>query len=86
MGNNFKQWNLDQTRVESKIKKNEIRARYSIEKHAITLEYQEKMRRLDEEMEKELDKVSMELAKFEDDYRQWRHEQFAAQSKEGGEQ
>ena len=86
MENNFKQWNLDPTCVENKIKKNEIRTRYSKEKHSITLEYQEKMRRLDEEMEKELDKVNMEQAKFEDDFRQWRHEQLAAQSKEGGEQ
>jgi hypothetical protein len=84
MENNFKQWNLDQRRLEFKERKRQIVAKAEQEKYALTLNYQNDCRNINSEMERKLYDVSLEQAKFEDEYRAFRAEQLAAEK--GGEQ
>lgn len=81
---NFKQWNLDQKRLEFKEQKRQIIAKAEQEKHALTLKYQDECRAINSTMEHQLYEVSLAHAKFEDEYRAFRAEQKAEQ--EGGEQ
>lgn len=83
MNNNFKQWNLDQKRLEFKEQKRQIIAKAEQEKYALTLKYQDDCRSINSEMEQKLYAVSLEQAKFEDEYRAFRSEQMA---EKGGEQ
>ena len=84
MNNNFKQWNLDQRRLEFKEQKRQITANAERDKYALTLKYQDDCRNINSEMERKLYAVSLEQAKFEDEYRAFRAEQIAAEK--GGEQ
>ena len=84
MNNNFKQWNLDQRRLEFKEQKRQIIAKAEQEKYALTLNYQNECRNINSEMDRKLYDVSLEQAKFEDEYRAFRAEQIAAEK--GGEQ
>lgn len=84
MENNFRQWNLDQRRLEFKERKRQIIAKAEQEKYALTLKYQDDCRNINSEMDRKLYDVSLEQAKFEDDYRAFRAEQIAAEK--GGEQ
>ena len=81
---NFKQWNLDQKRLEFKEMKRQITAKAERDKYALTLKYQDDCRAINSEMERKLYTVSLEQAKFEDEYRAFRAEQLAAEK--GGEQ
>ena len=83
MNNNFKQWNLDQRRLEFKEQKRQIISKAEQEKYALTLKYQDDCRNINSEMERKLYAVSLEQAKFEDEYRAFRAEQMA---EKGGEQ
>ena len=84
MNNNFKQWNLDQRRLEFKEQKRQNTAKAEQEKYALTLKYQDDCRNINSEMDRKLYDVSLEQAKFEDEYRAFRAEQIAAEK--GGEQ
>ena len=84
MENNFKQWNLDQRRLEFKEQKRQIIAKAEREKYALTLKYQDDCRNINSDMEHKLYNVSLEQAKFEDEYRAFRAEQLAAEK--GGEE
>lgn len=84
MNNNFKQWNLDQKRLEFKERKRQITAKADQEKHVLTLKYQDDCRAINSEKDRQLYAVSLEQAKFEDEYRAFRAEQTAAEK--GGEQ
>ena len=84
MENNFRQWNLDQRRLEFKERKRQIIAKAEQEKYALTLKYQDDCRYINSEMDRKLYDVSLEQAKFEDEYRAFRAEQLAAEK--GGEQ
>ena len=84
MENNFKQWNLDQKRLEFKEQKRQIIAKAEQEKYALTLKYQDDCRNINSEMERKLYAVSLEQAKFEDEYRAFRAAQIAAEK--GGDQ
>ena len=84
MENNFKQWNLDQKRLEFKEQKRQIISKAEQAKYALTLKYQDDCRSINSEMERKLYAVSLEQAKFEDEYRAFRAEQIAAEK--GGEQ
>lgn len=81
---NFKNWNLDQKRLEFKEQKKQIIAKAEQDKYALTLQYQDDCRNINSEMERKLYAVSLEQAKFEDDYRAFRAEQLAAEK--GGQQ
>ena len=83
MENNFKQWNLDQKRLEFKEQKRQITRKAEDEKYRLTLEYQAACRRINDKMDEQLYEVSKEQAKFEDEYRAFRAEQMA---EKGGEQ
>ena len=85
MENNFKQWNLNQKKNEFKERRAEIRRKHENEMWLLDQEYRTNCRRKKLELEEKLAAVNKEQAKFEDEYRQWRHEQFAQQEKEGGE-
>lgn len=84
MENNFKQWNLDQKRLEFKEQKRQIIAKAEQEKYALTLKYQDDCRAINSETDRQLYDVSLEQAKFEDEYRAFRAAQIAAEK--GGEQ
>lgn len=84
MNNNFKQWNLDQKRIEFKEAKRVITRNAEDEKYRLTLEYQAACRRINDKMDEQLYAVSREQARFEDEYRAFRAEQLAAEK--GGEQ
>ena len=84
MENNFKQWNLDQKRLEFKEQKRQIIAKAEQEKYALTLKYQDDCRNINSEMDRQLYAVSLEQAKFEDEYRAFRSAQIAAEK--GGDQ
>ena len=84
MENNFRQWNLDQRRLEFKERKRQIIAKAEQEKYALTLKYQDDCRNINSEMDRKLYDVSLEQAKFEDEYRSFRAEQLAAEK--GGQQ
>ena len=84
MENNFRQWNLDQRRLEFKERKRQIIAKAEQEKYALTLKYQDDCRNINSETDRQLYAVSLEQAKFEDEYRAFRAEQLAAEK--GGEQ
>ena len=84
MENDFKQWNLDQKRLEFKEQKRQIIAKAEQEKYALTLKYQEDCRNINSEMDRQLYTVSLEQAKFEDEYRAFRAAQIAAEK--GGDQ
>lgn len=76
---NFKQWNLAQKRLEFKEQKRQIIAKAEREKYSLSLKYQDDCRNLNSEMERKLYDVSLEQAKFEDEYRAFRAEQLAAE-------
>ena len=80
---NFKQWNLDQKRLEFKERKRQITAKAEQDKYALTLKYQADCRNINSDMERKLYAVSLEQAKFEDEYRAFRAAQMA---EEGGEE
>ena len=84
MENNFKQWNLDQKRLEFKEQKRQIIAKAEQEKYALTLKYQDDCRNINSETDRQLYAVSLEQAKFEDEYRAFRAAQIATEK--GGEQ
>lgn len=84
MENNFKQWNLDQKRLEFKEAKRVITRNAEDEKYRLTLEYQAACRRINDKMDAQLYEISKEQAKFEDEYRAFRAEQKA--NEEGGEE
>lgn len=84
MENNFKQWNLDQKRLEFKEQKRQIIAKAEQEKYALTLKYQDDLRNINRETDRQLYDVSLEQAKFEDEYRAFRAAQIAAEK--GGDQ
>jgi hypothetical protein len=84
MENNFKQWNLDQRRLEFKEQKRQIISKAEQEKYAIQLKYQDDVRAINSETDRQLYAVSLEQAKFEDEYRAFRAAQIAAE--EGGDQ
>lgn len=76
---NFKQWNLDQKRLEFKEQKRQIIAKAERDKYALALKYQDDCRNINSEMERQIYAVSLEQAKFEDEYRAFRAEQLAAE-------
>lgn len=84
MENNFKQWNLDQKRLEFKEQKRQIIAKAEQKKYHLTLKYQDDCRAINSEQDRQLYDVSLEQAKFEDEYRAFRAAQIAAEK--GGEQ
>ena len=84
MENNFKQWNLDQKRLEFKEQKRQIIAKAEQEKYALQLKYQDDVRAINRETDRQLYAVSLEQAKFEDEYRAFRAAQIAAEK--GGDQ
>lgn len=84
MENNFKQWNLDQKRLEFKEQKRQIIAKAEQEKYALNLKYKDDCRNINSEMDRKLYAVSLEQAKFEDEYRAFRAAQIAAEK--GGNQ
>lgn len=84
MDNNFKQWNLEQKRLEFKEQKRQITRNAEDEKYRLTLEYQAACRRVNDKMDEQLYEISKEQARFEDEYRAFRAEQLAAEK--GGEQ
>lgn len=84
MENNFKQWNLDQKRLEFKEQKRQIIAKAEQKKYDLTRKYQDDCRNINSEMDGQLYAVSLEQAKFEDEYRAFRAAQIAAEK--GGDQ
>ena len=84
MENNFKQWNLNQKRLEFKEQKSQIIAKAEQERNALTLKYQDDCRNINREKDRQLYAVSLEQAKFEDEYRAFHAAQIAAEK--GGEQ
>lgn len=84
MENNFKQWNLDQKRLEFKEQKRQIISKAEQDKYKLTLEYQDACRNINSRMDHDLYEVSLAQAKFEDEYRAFRAEQMATEK--GGEQ
>ena len=69
-----KVWNLNQKQFETKQKKEQIKKEYDNEVRMLQRELSTKIDRLKMERDKKLDEISLDYARYEDSYRQWKHE------------
>lgn len=82
MESNFKQWNLNERRHEFKEKKAKVCRDYDDEVRQLQRELSAKIDRLKMERDRKLGEISLEAARFEDSYRQWKAENFINEQKE----
>lgn len=67
-------WNLNQKQFETKQAKKKILQQYDDEVRMLQRELSTKVDRLKMERDRKLDEISLEYAKYEDEYRQWKRE------------
>jgi hypothetical protein len=69
-----KSWNLNQKQFETKQAKKKVCQQYDDEVRMLQRELSTKVDRLKMERDRKLDEISLEYAKYEDEYRQWKRE------------
>lgn len=69
-----KVWNLNQKQFETKQAKKQVCKEYDDEVRMLQRELSTKVERLKMERDKKLDELSLDYARYEDSYRQWKRE------------